>query len=140
MNNENKTDIIVYKSKDGKFEIDVNVQEDNIWLSRKQIAELFQVEKQDIDYHISNIFKSQELSENATAKEFLVVQKEGGRNVKRNIEHYNLDMIISVGYRVNSIIATRFRQWATQTLKEYMLKGFVLDDERLKNGKNLGKD
>ena len=140
MKNENQNDIIVYRSHDGKFALDINVSEDNVWLTRKQIADLFQVEKQDIDYHISNIFKSQELSEDATTKEFLVVQNEGNRSVKRNIEHYNLDMIISIGYRVNSLIATRFRQWATQTLKEYMVKGFAMDDERLKSGGRFGKD
>ncbi len=133
-------DIIVYQSADGRFKLEINIQDNTVWLTRKQIAELFQVEKQDIDYHIANIYKTQELNQDATAKNILVVQDEGGRSVKRNIEHYNLDMIISIGYRVNSIIATRFRQWATQTLKEYMIKGFALDDERLKGGGRFGKD
>jgi len=140
MYDENKTDIIVYQSADGKFKLEINIQENTVWLTRKQIAELFQVEKQDIDYHLANIYKTQELSEEATAKNFLVVQDEGGRSIKRNIEHYNLDMIISIGYRVNSIIATRFRQWATQTLKEYLVKGFAMDDERLKGGGRFDKD
>jgi len=135
-----KKDIIVYQSADGKFKLEINIQNNTVWLTRKQIAELFQVEKQDIDYHIANIYKTQELSEDATAKNILVVQEEGSRSVKRNIEHYNLDMIISIGYRVNSIIATRFRQWATQTLKEYIIKGFAMDDERLKSGGRFGKD
>lgn len=127
-----KTDIIIYQTQDGKFKLAINIQDNTVWLTRKQIAELFQVEKQDIDYHLANIYKTQELSEDATAKNILVVQNEGNRSVSRNIEHYNLDMIISIGYRVNSIIATRFRQWATQTLKEYMIKGFVMNDDLLK--------
>jgi len=134
------SDIIIYQSKDGKFRLDINIQDNTVWLTRKQVAELFQVEKQDIDYHLTNIYKTRELSEDATAKKFLVVQEEGNRKIQRNIAHYNLDMIISIGYRVNSIIATRFRQWATQTLKEYMIKGFAMDDERLKGGNRFGKD
>ncbi len=140
MKDEKPKDIIVYRSHDGKFSLDINVSENTVWLTQKQIAELFGKDKDTIGVHINNIFEEGELSREATAENYSVVQKEGNRSVKRNIEHYNLDMIISVGYRVNSIIATRFRQWATQTLKEYMIKGFAMDDERLKGGGRFGKD
>ena len=140
MKNEKQNDIIVYRSQDGKFSLDINVSENTVWLTQKQIAELFGKDKDTIGVHINNIFEEGELSREATTENYSVVQEEGSRSVKRNIDHYNLDMIISVGYRVNSIIATRFRQWATQTLKEYLIKGFAMDDERLKNGKRFGKD
>jgi len=132
-NKERKSQLIIYQAEDGKIKIDVRFQEETVWLTQQLMAELFQTTKQNISLHIQNIYGEGELTSKATVKEFLTVQKEGGRSVQRKIEYYNLDMIISVGYRVKSNIATRFRQWATQRLREYIVKGFVLDDERLKN-------
>ncbi|MDT8338083.1 MAG: RhuM family protein, partial [Sulfurimonas sp.] len=108
MNKLNKSDMVIYN--DGELELNVSVTEDTLWLTQKQIAELFEVTKQNISLHINRIFKDEELNKNSTVKFFLTVQKEGNRTVERNLEHYNLDMIISVGYRVNSITATKFRQ------------------------------
>ena len=136
----NKSQLIIYQAEDGKIKIDVRFQDETVWLTQQLMAELFQTTKQNISLHIKNIFEDGELKSEATVKEFLTVQKEGGRSVQRKIEYYNLDMIISVGYRVKSSIATRFRQWATQRLREYIVKGFVLDDERLKQGVNIGSD
>jgi len=130
------SEIIIYQTEDGKTDIEVRLENEDLWLSQKQLAELFGVTKQNISLHIQNIFEEGELSPNSTVKNFLTVQQEGKRKVRREIEHYNLDMIISVGYRVKSKIATRFRQWATKQLKEYIIKGFVMDDERLKEAKN----
>ncbi len=123
--------MVIYN--DGELELNVSVNEDTIWLTQKQIAELFEVTKQNISLHVINIFKEDELDENATVKFFLTVQQEGQRRVERNLEHYNLDMIISVGYRVNSIKATKFRQWATSVLKSYMTDGYVINGEKLTN-------
>ena len=131
--NENKSQLIIYQAEDGKIKIDVRFQDETVWLTQQLMAELFQTTKQNISLHIRNIFEEGELDSAATVKEFLTVQAEGGRSVQRGLEYYNLDVIISVGYRVRSHIATRFRQWATQRLREYIVKGFVLDDERLKN-------
>ena len=130
------SEIIIYQTEDGKTDIEVRLENEDLWLSQKQLAELFGVTKQNISLHIQNIFEEGELNPNSTVKNFLTVQQEGKRKVRREIEHYNLDMIISVGYRVKSKIATRFRQWATKQLKEYIIKGFVMDDERLKEAKN----
>jgi hypothetical protein len=130
---ENKSQLIIYQAQDGKIKIDVRFQGETVWLSQQLMAELFQTTQQNISLHIQNILEERELNVEATHKEFLSVQKEGNRSVKRNLDYYNLDMIISVGYRIKSKIATRFRQWATQRLREYIVKGFVLDDERLKN-------
>jgi len=140
VNKENKTDIIVYQSENGKFKLEINIQDNTVWLSQQQIAELFNVDRSVITKHIKNILESEELIEFRTCAKIAQVQKEGNRTVNREIDYYNLDMIISIGYRVNSIIATRFRQWATQTLKEYLIKGFAMDDERLKGGGRFGKD
>jgi len=126
------SEIIIYKKEDGETDIEVKLQDETLWLSQKQMAELFGVTKQNISLHIQNIYEEKELLTDATVKHLLTVQQEGKRKVKREIEHYNLDMIISVGYRVKSKIATQFRQWATKQLKEYIIKGFVMDDERLK--------
>ena len=112
------------------------MQNETLWLNQKQIAELFQTTVPNVNMHIKNILEEGELESISTIKDFLIVQKEGKRNVKRTIEHYNLDMIISLGYRIKSNIATQFRIWATKQLKEYIVKGFVLDDERLKQAKN----
>ena len=132
---ENKYDsnnIIIYQSADGETKIDVKLENETIWLSQQQMAELYKTTKQNISLHIKNIFDEHELDENSTVKEFLTVQSEGSRSVERNVKYYNLDMIISLGYRIKSKIATNFRKWATERLKEYMIKGFTLDDERLK--------
>jgi hypothetical protein len=141
MNKENqKTEIIFYSSPTGNKYIEVQYIDETFWLSQKLMAELFGVETQTINYHLKEVFKSGELDEKSTIRKIRIVRTEGNREVSREIEYYNLDAIISVGYRVNSSQATQFRMWATQTLKEFIIKGFVLDDERLKQGKNYGKD
>ena len=127
--------IIIYKSEDGKISVDTLMKDESLWLSQKSMAELFDCTSENIILHLKNIYETEELNEKATTKDFLVVQKEGSREVSRNIKHYNLDAIISVGYRVNSLRGTQFRIWATQRLKEYLLQGFSLDEEKLKSGK-----
>ena len=141
IDNENG-DIIIYQTDDGLTKIDVKIENETVWLSQQQMAELYGTTKQNISLHIKNIFDEKELNENSTVKEFLTVQKEGNRNVERNVKFYNLDMIISLGYRIKSKIATNFRKWATERLKEYMIKGFIMDDERLKGngGGNYWKE
>jgi len=137
----NETKFLIYDNPNGKVRVDVIVEDETIWLTQKAMSELFDTTHQNISLHLKNIFESEELQENSTLKEILQVQQEGNRQVTRNQKFYNLDAIISVGYRVNSTKATQFRIWATQTLKEYIIKGFVLDDERLKQGKTVfGKD
>ncbi|MFA5454991.1 MAG: virulence RhuM family protein [Sulfurimonas sp.] len=131
-----QSNILIYQTEDGKTKLDVKLENETLWLTQNQLAELFNVTKQNISLHIQNIYEENELDKNSTVKDYLTVQKEGSREVKRNLEHYNLDMIISVGYRVKSSIATKFRQWATARLKEYIIKGFVMDDERLKEARN----
>lgn len=125
--------IILYQSQGGEAKIEVRLANETVWLTADQMAELFQRNKSTISRHIKNIYESGELEQNRTVAFFTTVQDEGGRKVERNIAYYNLDMIISVGYRVNSHRGVQFRQWATQVLKEYMIKGFVLNDELLKN-------
>lgn len=132
-NNNQKSQIIIYKTENGKTKIDVRFENETVWLTQNALAELFQTTKNNISLHVKNIFEEGELESKATVKKFLTVQKEGVREVSRNLEYYNLDLIISIGYRVKSNIATAFRQWATARLREYIVKGFVLDDERLKN-------
>ncbi|MFC2272626.1 virulence RhuM family protein [Capnocytophaga ochracea] len=127
-----KGEILFYQREDGSAQIDVRLEEDTVWLTQQLMAELFNTSKQNISLHIQNIFEEGELIPDSTVKKFLTVQKEGTRDVRRQLDYYNLDMIISVGYRIKSNIATRFRQWATQRLKEYIIKGFTIDDERLK--------
>ena len=129
-------EIIIYQSPQGNTKIDVRLQNETVWLSQAQIADLFQTDRSSITKHIGNIFESGELDESATCAKFAQVQKEGRRSVSREVNYYNLDVIISAGYRVQSSIATRFRIWATQRLKEYIIKGFVLEDERLKLARN----
>jgi hypothetical protein len=124
---------LVYEAEDGQVKIDVRLEDETVWLTQKLMADLFQVTVPTINEHIKNIFYEGELVQDATIRKFRIVQKEGPRNVTRIVDFYNLDMIISVGYRVKSHVATRFRIWATQRLREYIVKGFVLDDERLKN-------
>ncbi len=129
----NKSQFIIYVSETGTIKMDVRFQDETVWLSQKEIAALFQTTRENVNQHISNIFNEQELGEISTCKDYLLVHQEGKRQVKRMVKHYNLDLIISVGYRVKSILATRFRQWATARLREFIIKGFILDDERLKN-------
>lgn len=131
--NNQKSQIVIYKAENGQIKIDVRFENETVWLTQNALAELFQTTKNNISQHVKNIFEERELEQSATVKKFLTVQKEGSREVSRDIEYYNLDLIISVGYRVKSSIATAFRQWATAHLREYIVKGFVLDDERLKN-------
>lgn len=130
---ENKSQIVIYQTENGETKLDVRFQDETVWLTQKLMAELFQTSIPNINMHLKNIFEEGELEENRTIKEFLIVQQEGNREVKRKQVFYNLDAIISVGYRIKSHIATKFRQWATKHLREYIVKGFVLDDERLKN-------
>jgi len=125
-------DIIIYQTDNGLTKIDVKVQNETVWLSQQQMAELFSTSRTNIIEHINNIYLEEELDKNSTCQNFRQVQKEGNRNVSREIPFYNLDMIISLGYRIKSKIATNFRKWATERLKEYMIKGFTMDDERLK--------
>ncbi len=135
------TNFIIYHNLNGEVKVDVFVQDETVWLTQKSLAELFETSTQNITTHLKNIYEDAELQEEATCKEILQVQLEGSREVSRKTKFYNLDAIISVGYRVNSSKATQFRIWATQTLKEYIIKGFVLDDNRLKQGQTLfGKD
>ena len=133
MSIEQKSQIIIYQAEDGRTKIDVRLENETVWLSQKHMAELFQVVKSTISEHVNNIYQENELTMDATVRNFRTVQTEGTRNVTREIEYYNLDMVISVGYRVKSHVATRFRQWATQHIHEYIIKGFIMDDERLKN-------
>jgi hypothetical protein len=124
---------LVYAAEDGTLKIDVRLENETVWLTQQQMAELFQTSQQNISLHLQNIYEEGELRSESTHKEFLLVRQEGPRQVTRAVEHYNLDAIISVGYRVKSAVATSFRIWATQKLREFIVKGFVLDDERLKN-------
>lgn len=127
------TPLLIYQSADGRIQIAPQVSAETLWLTQQQIAELFQTTQQNISLHLQNVYDEGELLREATHKDFLLVRQEGSRQVSRKVDHYNLDAVLSVGYRVKSAIATRFRIWATQTLREYIAKGFVMDDERLKN-------
>jgi hypothetical protein len=135
---DNRGEIIIYQTEDGLTKINVNLQNETVWLSLDQMAELFQRDKSTISRHIKNIFIEGELVRESTVANFATVQNEGDRQVERNIEYYNLDVIISVGYRVKSFRGTQFRIWANSVLKEYIIKGFAMDDERLKG--NSGGD
>jgi len=126
------SEIVIYQTQDGVAKISVRIEGETLWLTQAQMAELFQTTKQNISLHISNAFKEAELEPSATVKEYLTVQNEGTREVSRKVQHYNLDVIISVGYRVKSMRGTQFRQWATAVLHEYLQKGFVMNDEKLK--------
>lgn len=134
MDKENK--IILYKDDDGKVSVNTRFADEDVWLTQAQLAEIYQTTKQNVSQHIDNILSDGELDENRTVKNFLTVREEGKRKVQRDITYYNLDMIIALGYRVQSPIAVRFRRWATQRLHEYIQKGFTMDDERLKQGGN----
>jgi hypothetical protein len=124
---------LVYPTEDGRVKIEVRLENETVWLTQQHMADLFQTTQQNISLHLQNIYAEGELQRAATHKDFLSVRQEGERSVQRQVEFYNLDVIISVGYRVKSAVATRFRIWATQKLREFIVKGFVLDDERLKN-------
>jgi hypothetical protein len=130
---QGKGQFLVYQAEDGKLKLDVRFEEESVWLTQQLMAELFQTTKQNISLHIQNIYEEGELVSGETVKKYLTVRVESNREVKRQLDYYNLDMIISVGYRVKSHVATRFRIWATQQLTEFIKKGFLLDDERLKN-------
>ncbi len=132
MKEEQKGEIILYQAEDGTTKIEVRLENENVWLTQKMMAKLFQTTPQNITIHLKNIFDEGELKEEATCKDFLQVQNEGSRKIERKQKFYNLDAIISVGYRIKSHIATKFRIWATERLKEYIVKGFTMDDERLK--------
>ncbi len=136
-NNEikkNDNNVIIYQDENNITRVSVRFSDEDLWLTQAQIAELYDTTQQNISQHIESIFRDGELQKTATNKKFLLVRTEGTRQVKRNIDHYNLDMIIALGYRVQSQIATRFRRWATERLHEYIQKGFAMDDERLKQG------
>ena len=128
----NDNNIVIYQSEDGKVHLDVKYNEETMWLTQQQLCELYQTSKSNVSEHIKHIFEDNELTKDSTVRKFRTVQIEGSRSVERDVEHYNLDMILSLGYRVRSVTATRFRQWATDRLKEYIIKGFTMDDERLK--------
>lgn len=137
----NELEFIIYSTPEEDIRIDAAVKDETIWLTQKGMAALFDCTSDNISLHLQNIYADGELAENATTEEISVVRKEGNRQVNRKLKYYNLDAIISVGYRVNSRRATQFRIWATDVLKEYMIKGFAMDDERLKQGKTVfGKD
>lgn len=133
-------EVLFYSDGSGKEFVSVVFQDENFWLTQGGMAQLFDCTPENVLQHLKNIYAEEELEQAATTKKFLVVRQEGSRQVQRNLDHYNLDAIIAVGYRVNSKKATRFRQWATKTLKEYIQKGFVLNDELMKNGRPFGKD
>lgn len=139
---DNQGDVIIYQSEDGKTKIDVRFVDESVWLTQLQLVKLFDSSKANISEHIKNIYEEGELDEESTVRKFRTVQIEGDREVTRTVTHYNLDMIISLGYRVKSIVATKFRRWATDRLKEYLIKGFTMDDDRLKNlgGGNYWKE
>ena len=133
-----KGEIVIYQNSDENISINVKLEDENIWLSQQQMAELFKSSRTNVVEHIKHIYEEGELDENATCRNFRQVQNEGNRMVERELPYYNLDLIISLGYRIKSRIATQFRIWATQRLKEYIIKGFTMDDERLKNAGGVG--
>jgi len=128
---EEKNKIEIYQSNDNHTIVEVKFEQETIWLSQKQMAELFDKDVRTINEHIKTIYTTIELTKDSTIRKFRIVRKEGKRDVSRDIEHYNLDMIISVGYRVNSVRGTQFRQWATQRLKDYLVKGYAINEKRL---------
>lgn len=133
----NDSQLLIYQADSGQTRLEVRLQDETVWLTQKMMSELFQKDVRTINEHIKNIFEEGEIEPGATIREFRIVQTEGKRQVKRLVDFYNLDLIISVGYRVKSKVATRFRQWATARLREYIIKGFTLDDDRLKGGAGL---
>ena len=133
---QNDNNILIYQDDNGITKVNVRFSDKDVWLTQAQLAEIYDTTQENISMHIKNIYKDDALQEDRTYKDFLLVRQEGKRNVQRNIAHYNLDVIIALGYRVQSQVATRFRRWATERLHEYILKGFTMDDERLKQGGN----
>lgn len=131
-----ENEIILYTDENGKTNVSVRFADEDVWVTAVQLAEIYNTSRKNIGQHLENIYKDNELPREATIKKFFIVQKEGSREVKREIDHYNLDVIIAIGYRVQSDVAVRFRRWATQRLHEYIQKGFTMDDERLKQGRN----
>ena len=134
MNEENK--IIIYQDDDEITRVSVRFADEDLWLTQNQLADIYCTTQENVSMHIKNIYTDKELDESRTHKKYLLVRQEGNRQVKRNMDHYNLDMVIALGYRVQSQVATRFRRWATLRLHEYIQKGFAMDDERLKQGGN----
>ena len=132
----NEGHLIIYQDDNGLVKVNVRFADEDVWLTQGQLAEIYDTTQQNIALHIKNIYADKELADEATHKKYLLVRQEGYRNVQRNIDHYNLDMIIAIGYRVQSQVATRFRRWATERLHEYIQKGFAMDDDRLKQGGN----
>ena len=132
MGQNNNGNIVIYQSEDGKTHLEVKYEQESLWLSQQQICDLYQTSRTNIIEHIKHIYEDGELTEASTCRKFRQVRQEGTRQVTREITYYNLDMILSVGYRVRSLVASRFRQWATERLTEYLYKGFTMDDERLK--------
>ena len=135
-----ESEILLYTTTNGDVRVEVFYGAETFWLSQRRMAELFGVEVNTINYHCKENFASKELAEEGTIRTIRIIQKEGGREVAREVDFYNLDMVIAVGYRVNSLQATQFRIWTTKTLREFIFKGFVLDDERLKHGKKFDVD
>ena len=133
---KNDNHLIIYQDDNGLVKINVRFADEDVWITQGQLAEIYDTTQQNIALHIKNIYADKELTDESTHKKYLLVRQEGSRNVQRNIDHYNLDMIIALGYRVQSQIATRFRRWATERLHEYIQKGFTMDDDRLKQGGN----
>ncbi len=137
---DNKTDILIYQTEDGNTKIDVRLENETVWMTQKAIAELYQKGVNTINEHIKNIYAEDELQESATIRKNRIVQTEGKREVEREVSFYNLEMILAIGYRVRSHRGTQFRQWATERLNEYLVKGFTMDDDRLKDMRNFGED
>ena len=136
----NESNILLYETDEGKINVDVILKDETIWLTQKSMSELFDVKVSAINKHLNNIYEEKELDKSSTISKMEIVRKEGNRNVNRELEFYNLDTIIAVGYRVNSKKATKFRIWATKILKDYMIKGFAIDVDKMKNGPKFGKD
>lgn len=136
----NESNILLYETDEGKINVDVILKDETIWLTQKSMADLFECSSDNISLHLKNIFQEMELDKDSTTEKISIVRKEGNRNVNRELEFYNLDAIIAVGYRVNSKKATKFRIWATKILRDYMIKGFAIDVEKMKNGPKFGKD
>jgi prophage maintenance system killer protein len=139
-NELNKGEVVIYKSRQGKTELEVSLKDDTVWLTQKQMSELFQKNVRTINEHVKNIYAEGELGEGSTIRKFRIVQKEGTRTVNRNVDFYNLDVIISVGYRVKSLRGTQFRIWANKVLKDYLVKGYALNEKRLKEQKDRVKE
>src|SRR3990167_7486265 len=140
MTKENKSALVLYQTEDGKTRLEVRLQDETAWLTQKMMADLFQVAVPTINEHVKNIYAEGELISGATIRKFLIVQKEGSREISRSVDFYNLEMIVAVGFRVRSHRGTQFRKWAIDRINEYMVKGFAMDDERLKAGVNIGSD